>query len=252
MVERFEACLAQVLAQEGGYADHPADPGGATNLGITLRTLADWRGVAWSALGKAEVRALARPEAAAIYRKRYWEPCAGDDLPEGLDLALFDYAVNSGPGRAIRALQGLVGATADGLMGPKTLAAIRTAVAARGVAALIVALCAGRLSFLERLAGWATFGRGWTRRVAAIRAAALAMADPSDAGRTDPAQPRSNPVNFLSGYRTYIVAAAMALAAIAQLLGVELPSFAGQSAGQLLMEAIAVAFLRRSVTRAGD
>src|SRR6188768_1995558 len=88
---RFDICLDEVLRHEGGYVDHPSDPGGATNMGITRRTLADWRKVApWSALDKAEVRALQRDEAAAIYRTNYWDRSGAGSLPSGLDLALFD------------------------------------------------------------------------------------------------------------------------------------------------------------------
>jgi len=255
MTERFEACLARVLEQEGGYADHPADPGGATNLGITRRTLAAWRGVRpWWQLPKAAVKTLARPEAGRIYRGLYWNRCAGQNLPAGLDLALFDFAVNSGPERAIKALQKIVRVKADGFIGPVTLGAVRARIATAGVAGLIVALCDGRLSFLQRLVIAATFGRGWARRVAAIRSAALTMAgtDLSSTDRQVPVQPWSELMSFLSGYRTYLVAAAMAVAALAQLLGVDLPSFDGQSAGHLLMEALAIVFLRRGIKEVGS
>lgn len=239
---RFARCLDETLKHEGGYANHPADPGGATKYGITRRTLAGWRGVVpWSALEVAAVKALDRDEAARIYRGLYWQRVAGDDLPAGLDLALFDFGVNSGPDRAIKALQTLLGTAADGLVGPKTLAAIRARAAAEGLAGLIKALCDQRLGFLERLATWATFGRGWSRRVAEIRAAALAMAG------TALNQQRNESMAFLNGYKTYVVAAAMMVAALAQMLGVDLPAMDGQSAGHLLMEAFAVIFIRRSI-----
>lgn len=249
---RFHHCLTHVLAHEGGYADHPADPGGATNMGITRRTLARWRGLNpyWK-LPKAEVRSLTQREAGAIYKGLYWQRSAAPQMPEGLDLALFDFAVNSGPVRAIKALQGLVGTRQDGFVGPLTLAAIRRKVEIAGVAALIVALCDGRLGFLQRLAIFATFGRGWSRRVADIRAAALAMAgaDTSPAGPRRPVQPWSEMMTFLSGYKTYIVALAMAVAGLAQLMGVDLPSFEGQSAGHLMMEALAIVFLRQGIKK---
>lgn len=245
---RFEACLAQVLALEGGYADNPADPGGATNFGITRRTLAAWRHVVpWTALDKAAVRDLTRAEAADIYRAMYWTPCAGDGLPAGLDLAVFDYGVHSGPDRAVRALQAALGVGVDGIAGPVTLGAARTAARQGRVPALIEALCRERLGFLQRLATFATFGRGWSSRVATIRAAALAMA--SD-GTSPSTNPRSLPMNILSGYRTYIVAALMALTGLAQLLGIDVPALDGQSAGHLLMEALAVIFLRRGIQSA--
>ena len=93
----FDRALTAVLRHEGGYVDHPSDPGGATNLGVTRATLAQWRG---RAVSKAEVKALTRAEAAKIYRALYWDEIAGDALPAGLDFAVFDYCVNSGPGRA--------------------------------------------------------------------------------------------------------------------------------------------------------
>ena len=125
MQSSFGAALAFVLRQEGGYSDNPADPGGATNLGITRRTLAGWRKVSpWWNLPKTAVQALSAAEAGEIYRALYWSPVAGDDLPAGLDLAVFDFAVNSGPDRAARALQGIVGVAVDGRIGPKTLAAV--------------------------------------------------------------------------------------------------------------------------------
>ena len=166
--ENFEYCLRLTLKYEGGYVDHPADPGGATNLGITRRTLARYRG---RAVSKAEVRALTRTEAAAIYRKYYWDAVHGDTLPAGVDAALFDHAVNSGPGAAIKCLQRALGVAVNGRMGPATLAALRAA----DPASLVSDLVARRRSFLMRLRTFRTFGRGWMRRVKAIETAALAM-----------------------------------------------------------------------------
>jgi lysozyme family protein len=245
---RFTACLEIVLAEEGGYVDNPADPGGATNLGITRRTLAAWRHVSpETALSKDAVMALTREEASEIYRANYWWACGGDSLPAGLDLVVFDYAANSGPARAIRALQAALGVAADGIVGPVTLGAVAARVRSGGLAALSGQICDARLTFLQRLTSFATFGRGWTGRVARIRQAALAMA-----GETSliPMQ-RSNPMSILSGYRTYIVAALMVLVALAQLLGIELPAMQDQSAGHLLMEAFAVIFLRRGIENLG-
>ncbi len=208
--ERFARCLELVLRQEGGYADHPADPGGATNFGITRKTLARWRKISpWWELPKAAVKALAVAEAAQIYEASYWRRVAGEALPAGIDLALFDFAVNSGPERAIKALQAALRVKADGWIGPLTLDALRARIGAAGVASIIVALCDGRLGFLQRLATFATFGRGWSRRVAEIRTAALAMAGVE----TLPLTQRTNDMNLLSGYRTYIIAGAMLLTA---------------------------------------
>jgi lysozyme family protein len=242
--ERFARCLTLVLKQEGGYADNPKDPGGTTNLGITRKTLARWRNVSpWWDLPKAEVKALAVPEASRIYASSYWRRVAGEALPAGIDLALFDYAVNSGPERAIKALQASLKVKADGDIGPLTLEALKARIAAAGAASVIAALCDGRLSFLQRLATFAVFGRGWSRRVAEIRTAALAMADVE----TLPLKQRTNEMNMLSGYKTYIVAGAMLLAGVSGLLGVDLPAFEGHAPASLVMEALAFFFLRKGL-----
>lgn len=167
-VETFDRVMPDVFTHEGGYVDHPKDPGGATNHGITHKTLAAWRG---KPVTKADVRNLSRAEAALIYRAQYWRPIRGDELPAGLDYALFDFAINSGPARAVKTLQRIVGVPADGIMGAITL----DAVSKRSPADLINALCDARLAFLKGLKGWPTFGKGWGRRVAEVRAKALAL-----------------------------------------------------------------------------
>ncbi len=182
----FDTSLAVVLKHEGGFVNHPADPGGATKYGITRRTLKRWRG---QRVSVADVRRLRRREAAAIYRAWYWRPIFGDDLPAGVDLAVFDFAVNSGWKRAVKALQRTVGARQDGFVGPKTLTAIRRAGAGR----VVRLLCARRLSWLHRLRRWRIFGRGWRRRVRDVEVAALSMA--SRESQKTLARPSSPPAN---------------------------------------------------------
>ena len=166
----FERALALVLTHEGGWADDAADPGGATNLGVTIGTLSLWLG---RPATKAEVKALTVATVAPIYRRNYWDVIQGDKLPPGLAYALFDFAVNSGPKRAVIGLQGaLPGIADDGKLGDITLAAL----AKHKPADLIDALCDGRLAFLRALSTWPRFGRGWGRRVEEVRKAALAMA----------------------------------------------------------------------------
>lgn len=238
--------LARVLRAEGGYVDHPLDPGGATNMGITRRTLARWRKVApWWRLPKSAVRTLGRSEAERIYKSLYWDRCAGDRLPAGLDLAVFDFAVNSGPQRAVKTLQKLVGARPDGIIGDLTMSALRKRIAEIGIAGLIDALCGKRLGFLQRLSAFAVFGRGWRARVEEVRRAARALAGAPQIPKT--VQPRRETMDILSGYKTYIVALAMLLAGITQLAGIDVPSFDGQSAGQLIVQALAVIFLRKGI-----
>jgi len=243
-MSRFEASLAQVLRLEGGYVDNKNDPGGATNMGITRKTLARWRQVSpWWKLKKTEVRSLKRGEAAMIYRTLYWDRCRCGVLAAGLDLALFDFAVNSGPSRAIRTLQALLGVPRDAIVGPRTLAAIGKKSASLGLTTIISGLSKARLSFLQGLKNFAVFGRGWRVRVNTIEARALTMAGESNYQ----IQPRRNVLDILSGYKTYIVALAMLISGLGQMLGIDLPGFDQQSAGQLIIEALAVLFLRRGI-----
>ena len=236
---RFETCLAHVLRHEGGYVDHPSDPGGATNMGITHKTLARWRQISpWWDLPKSEVQKLTHGEAGQIYRALYWNACRAGELPAGIDLAVFDYAVNSGPDRAIRTLQATLAVVVDGQVGPLTLAAAATA----NVARIINDICDRRLGFLKALSTFPTFGTGWTKRVATVRAGALAAAPvTSQSNQGDKA------MDILSGYKTYIIAAFMLLAGVLQVLGIDLPALDGGSAGSLVLEALAILFLRRGL-----
>ena len=166
--KNFDPCLAFVLAAEGGYIDDPLDPGGATNLGITLKALTDWR---HSAVTKQDVMSLSRDEAAAIYRAHYWNVVRGESLPAGVDLMVFDAAVNLGAGRSARMLQAIVGTTQDGSIGPATVAAI---VAARPTDT-IEALATKRSDYYHSLSTFDHFGAGWIKRVTNAKALALQM-----------------------------------------------------------------------------
>lgn len=173
MKQNFGNSLDAVLMHEGGYVDHPADPGGATNKGITWRTYNAWR----DSVGRppADVRDISDTEVSAIYKAQYWNAVLGDMLPSGVDYAVFDFAVNSGPARAVKFVQRIVGADADGQMGRITLEAIRKV----DPTFLIERLCDERLAWLKRLRTWSTFGRGWARRVEEVRRKATAMAEGS-------------------------------------------------------------------------
>ncbi len=169
MKETFPAALRHVLKFEGGYSDHPSDPGGATNLGITKAVLERFRG---HGVTKQDVRDLTHDEAAQIYRRYYWAAAACDDLPAGVDLAVFDCAVNQGVGRAARYLQQAAGVTADGAIGPKTLAAAKAARADE----LLIEFMARRMEGYGSLTKlFKVFGLGWSRRLMATHEAAIAM-----------------------------------------------------------------------------
>jgi len=165
----FERALPLVLKHEGGYVDHPKDPGGATNLGVTIGTLSSWLG---RPATKGDVKALTRASVAPIYRKNYWDAVRADEMPAGLDYAVFDFAVNSGPKRAAMALQRAVGVADDGVIGSITLANI----ASRPVDATIERIMADRITFLLRLSTWPTFGKGWAARCDGVLREALDMA----------------------------------------------------------------------------
>lgn len=165
-MSRFDACLPRILKHEGGYVDHPKDPGGATNKGVTLATYSDWLG---RKATKDELKAIPANHVSAIYRDRYWKTAACDALPEGLDGVVFDLAVNSGPGRAKKMLQQAAGVEADGQVGPATLSAIKRL----GAKVAITKLCAAREAFYRGLPTFATFGRGWLNRLDEVRRVAL-------------------------------------------------------------------------------
>lgn len=169
MKDNFSHALEHILKYEGGYVDHPLDPGGATNLGVTRNVLARFRG---RKVSKDEVRALSKHEAAEIYRRLYWQPCQCDVLPAGVDMAVFDCAVNQGVSRAIKFLQKAAGVTTDGVIGPVTLGAV----AKSGAEKILNEFMARRMRHygsLKRL--FQTFGLGWARRLMATHAHALSF-----------------------------------------------------------------------------
>ena len=162
MKSNFDVSLKAVLRHEGGFVHHPADPGGATNKGITLATYSKFLGREASV---DELKAILDRQVEAIYGMEYWSKVRGDDLPAGLDYVVFDMAVNSGPGRAVKLLQRIVGATPDGVIGPATLRLVQAWYRDRGAANCIAAYNAARQHYLESLPTFSAFGKGWTRRV---------------------------------------------------------------------------------------
>lgn len=169
MLENWENSFAAVLKHEGGYVNDPRDPGGRTNLGVTQRA---WEAYWNRNVTEAEMRALTPNIVKPFYKAMYWDKIKGDQLPAGVDYAAYDLAVNSGVGRAAKYLQQIAGVTADGAIGPKSLEAIK----ACDPEQVVDALCDMRLDFLKRLPTFETFGKGWSRRVAEVKAKATDMA----------------------------------------------------------------------------
>ena len=169
MKDNFDAALKAILHHEGGYVNHPADPGGMTNLGVTKRVWEEWVG---HEVDEKTMRNLTPEIVGPMYKVKYWDKIKGDDLPTGVDYVVFDAAVNSGPGRAAKWLQACVGVEPDGGIGPKTLAAVNAFDANQ----LIEDYAKRRLSFLIDLPTWNTFGKGWGRRVAEVQKTGLDMA----------------------------------------------------------------------------
>lgn len=181
MDRNFARALSLVLKHEGGWSDHPADPGGATMKGVTL---ANFRRYVKPNATKADLKAITDEQIATVYRRFYWDTVAGAELPDGVDYAVFDFAVNSGPSRAAKYLQAVVGVTQDGKIGPATVKAARQ----MAQASIIHKLCDNRLAFLKRLPTWPTFGKGWERRVKEVRSDALSLlGQPSSTILTPPA-----------------------------------------------------------------
>ena len=164
----YQKCLETILHHEGGYVNHPKDPGGETNLGVTKRVYEEWGGTK-------DMKDLTVEDVAPIYEKNYWGKVKGDDLPSGLDLCVFDFAVNAGPGRAAKYLQTMIGTVADGGIGPNTLRALDSYVDANGVEHAIKEYQKARQGYYESLSTFETFGRGWTRRVDETTELALSM-----------------------------------------------------------------------------
>ena len=168
MKENFDEALKAILHHEGGYVNHPSDPGGRTNLGCTQRVWEEWVG---HPVDEKTMRALTPELVAPLYKAKYWDKVRGDDLPTGVDYAVFDAAINSGPGRAAKWLQTTVGAVPDGAIGAGTLAKVD----AMDAEDIVEKYQATRLAFMQSLPTWDTFGKGWGRRVTEVKDAALKM-----------------------------------------------------------------------------
>ena len=166
----FDACLAHLLKHEGGFVNHPSDPGGATNLGVTQ---AVWEGWIDRSVSEKNMKALTPAKVAPLYREMYWDRIKADKLPSGVDYCVFDAAVNSGVSRAAKWLQTTVGAVADGAIGEQTLKQVLLT----NPQMVIDKYSAIRLEFLKGRSTWPTFGKGWERRVEEVKATANSFAN---------------------------------------------------------------------------
>ena len=168
MQNNFERSLALVLQHEGGYVNHPSDPGGRTNLGVTQRV---WEQYVGHKVDEAEMRSLTKEMVSPLYRKEYWDAVHGDKLPCGADYLAFDFAVNAGSFRCIKTIQRALNITADGVIGPVTVKAIQDTNAED----FIEKFSDVKKSFYLGLANYPTFGKGWLNRVAEGKEAAKRM-----------------------------------------------------------------------------
>ena len=168
MKSNYDKCLKTILHHEGGYVNHPKDPGGETNLGVTKRVYEEHGGTK-------DMKNLLVEDVAPIYKKGYWDRMKGDELPNGLDLCVFDFGVNAGPGRSAKYLQTMIGTVADGGIGPNTLAKLAEYVEKHGIEKCIEDFQSARQDYYEKLSTFATFGNGWTRRVDETTELAMSM-----------------------------------------------------------------------------
>lgn len=167
--KNFQKALENVLRHEGGYTNHPADPGGPTNFGITIY---DYRLYIKKTGTAADVKAMSIEQAKQIYKDKYWDVLRCDDLPSGLDYTLFDLGVNSGIGRAAEFIRRILGLQVS----PKTIDdTIIAAINKSKTTDLVYAVNDMRMKFLKRLKTWPSFGRGWSRRVGEVKAISLQM-----------------------------------------------------------------------------
>jgi lysozyme family protein len=168
MLSNWNNAFKLMLKSEGGFVNHPSDPGGMTNLGVTKATWENWVG---RESDEAEMRGLTPEKVEPLYKKKYFDAVRGDELPMGLDYLMFDFAVNAGAGRAIKTLQTAVGVTPDGGFGPMTMAAVQ----AVDPNELIERFSQAKEDFYRSLNTFATFGKGWLNRVADVKVKASSM-----------------------------------------------------------------------------
>jgi lysozyme family protein len=164
----WDNAFKMMLASEGGYVNHPSDPGGMTYLGVTKRVWEEWVG---RESNEKEMRSLTPEMVEPLYKRKFWDAVRGDELPAGISYLIFDFAVNAGVGRSIKTLQSAVGVTPDGGFGPMTMAAVQ----AVDPVELVEKFSQAKEDFYRSLNTFETFGKGWLNRVAAVKVKANSM-----------------------------------------------------------------------------
>ena len=166
MTSNFKECLDLVLKSEGGWVNHPQDPGGETNLGVTKRVWEEYVGHPVKT-----IKNLTKDDVAPLYEQKYWRPCYCEVLPRGLDFVVFSMGVNAGPGRSVKLLQQSIGCVPDGIIGPRT----RELISSSNGATLIAKFSETRRQYYASLKLFPVFGKGWLNRVDHEEAEALNM-----------------------------------------------------------------------------
>jgi lysozyme family protein len=167
MASNFQECLDLVLKSEGGWVNHPNDPGGETNLGVTKAVWEEYVGHPVKTM-----KNLTKDDVAPMYELKYWRPCYCEVLPRGLDFVVFSMGVNAGPGRSVKLLQQSIGCVPDGVIGPRT----RELISASNSANLIAKFSETRREYYRALKTFPIFGKGWISRTDREEQEALQMA----------------------------------------------------------------------------
>lgn len=188
MRANYDEALRRLLKHEGGYGNHPSDPGGPTKYGITIH---DYRKYIKRDGTAADVKAMTLAQAKSIYKTKYWDAQKCDSLPSGVDYAVFDYGVNSGVGRSGKVLRRVLDLPDNTHV---VTAAVVAAANRANASALVKKICDERLAFLKRLGTWPVFGAGWGRRVAEVRACSLRLAAAPSLEQPQPPPPDVEPV----------------------------------------------------------
>lgn len=176
MQSNFTKSFDMVMTSEGGYTDDPRDSGnslpdgrkGSTNLGVTQKA---WEAFVGHQVTQEDMKALTKEVVKPFYKKLYWDACACDSLPQGVDYAVFDFAVNAGVSRSVKTLQKAVGADPDGSLGSITLALIRQT----DPREIIEKFTEVKEAFYRGLSTFATYGKGWIARAEKVKSTSESM-----------------------------------------------------------------------------